>query len=406
MLGGHLHVVKWLIKSGRAAFNVNAIVAAVETGQLDVLQWLRKRASFDPLTPGSFVKRYALCISSGEGGNLLSAAASSGRLEMVKWIVSEVDAWVGCQREYQASTHREGGVRHECCFHHRQCKCYVFDAASDGHLAVPHWLTAAQATHRWLELVGIPRRGRWRAASTTDVEVFRWAHTAFGRSLCASDLVDWGIRLAIASGRLDVLREIYRKEGAHPAWEGSIDLAAASGHRAIMEFLLERFFKCTASTMDAAATGNPIDIVRWLHEYRREGCSFAAMNGAAARGHFGVVVWLHYNRWEGCTTGAMDGAASSGNLNIVRWLHEHRTEGCTTKAMDEAVRVGALDVLIFLRSARSEGCSSLAFTAARIGRHVEIYQWLVSEFPGTNQGWSGPQTWGRQAMRRRLHAAT
>lgn len=45
------------------------------------------------------------------------------------------------------------------------------------------------------------------------------------------------------------------------------------------------------------------------------------MNRAAAHGHLEVVKWLHANRDEGCTTAAMDGAAANGHLNVVQWLH-------------------------------------------------------------------------------------
>ena len=62
-----------------------------------------------------------------------------------------------------------------------------------------------------------------------------------------------------------------------------------------------------------------------------------AMDNAASRGHLEVIKWLHSNRLEGCTTDAMDEAASRGNLEVVKWLHFNRTEGCTTMAMDKAI---------------------------------------------------------------------
>jgi hypothetical protein len=51
------------------------------------------------------------------------------------------------------------------------------------------------------------------------------------------------------------------------------------------------------------------------------------MNYAASNGHLQVVKWLHEYRTEGCTAKAMDLAARNGYLEVIKWLHENRTEG-------------------------------------------------------------------------------
>ena len=76
--------------------------------------------------------------------------------------------------------------------------------------------------------------------------------------------------------------------------------------------------------------------------------TFIAMNLAARNGHLEVVKWLHQNRTEGCTTDAMDHAASNGHLDVVKWLHQNRKEGCTKDAMDWAAGNGHLEVVNFL----------------------------------------------------------
>ncbi|RKO92395.1 hypothetical protein BDK51DRAFT_41565 [Blyttiomyces helicus] len=62
----------------------------------------------------------------------------------------------------------------------------------------------------------------------------------------------------------------------------------------------------------------------------------------------------------------MDEAARYGHLDVVRFHHERRTEGCTTQAMDEAAHGGHLDVVCFLHEHRSEGCTILAMNDACI----------------------------------------
>ncbi len=44
----------------------------------------------------------------------------------------------------------------------------------------------------------------------------------------------------------------------------------------------------------------------------------------------------------------MDMASQNGHLDIVKFLHENRSEGCTTWAMDYASRFGYLEVVKFL----------------------------------------------------------
>jgi hypothetical protein len=44
------------------------------------------------------------------------------------------------------------------------------------------------------------------------------------------------------------------------------------------------------------------------------------MDYAAYSRHLEVVKWLHANRDEGCTTDAMDDAAANGHTEVVEWL--------------------------------------------------------------------------------------
>jgi hypothetical protein len=69
---------------------------------------------------------------------------------------------------------------------------------------------------------------------------------------------------------------------------------------------------------------------------------------AAENGHLDIVKWLHEHRIEGCTTNAMDNAAGNGHLDIVKWLHEYRTEGCSTWAFSYAIRGDHNDIIEFL----------------------------------------------------------
>jgi phage tail protein X len=100
--------------------------------------------------------------------------------------------------------------------------------------------------------------------------------------------------------------------------------------------------------MDYAASYGHLDIVKWLHENRTEGCTEQAMNLAASYGHLDIIIYLHTNRTEGCTFRAIDYAAAHGHLEVVKFLYENRKEGCTVDAMNYANNKGHLDILKFL----------------------------------------------------------
>jgi ankyrin repeat protein len=46
----------------------------------------------------------------------------------------------------------------------------------------------------------------------------------------------------------------------------------------------------------------------------------------------------------------MNWAARNGHLEVVKFLHENRSEGCTEKAMDWAAKNGHLEVVEYLKT--------------------------------------------------------
>jgi hypothetical protein len=71
----------------------------------------------------------------------------------------------------------------------------------------------------------------------------------------------------------------------------------------------------------------------------------------------------------------MDQAAYIGSLDIVKFLHENRTEGCTTWAMDACSDASILD---FLHRYRDEGCTGVACLEAARSGNIEVLEWLYS----------------------------
>lgn len=91
------------------------------------------------------------------------------------------------------------------------------------------------------------------------------------------------------------------------------DMAAQNGHMHIVKHVASVF---SDQAMVLAAAQGHLDMVKFLHGYRKEGATVEAMNLASTCGHLNVVKWLHANRTEGCTTRAMDGAARNAHIHV------------------------------------------------------------------------------------------
>src|SRR3989344_4330254 len=95
----------------------------------------------------------------------------------------------------------------------------------------------------------------------------------------------------------------------------------------------------TCDAINYAVANGHLEIVKWLHENRKDIKSFTlgtcggvqrAMDRAAERGHLETIKWLHENRNDigtyGCTTYAMNNASANGHLEIVKFLYENRKD--------------------------------------------------------------------------------
>ena len=164
------------------------------------------------------------------------------------------------------------------------------------------------------------------------------------------------------------------------------DDIAGRGFLPLVRSLHERGFKCSTDAMNQAAANGYLEVVRFLHEHRREGCTTLAMDDAATNGHLEVVQFLHENRTEGCTQQALNWAIGHGHLNVVRFLIEHRTEGASNRSLDHAAGSGHLKVLQYLHSRGSFRWSDSAVEMACARGHLEVVKFLLAN--GTKEGTS------------------
>ncbi|KAL2913037.1 hypothetical protein HK105_207492 [Polyrhizophydium stewartii] len=186
--------------------------------------------------------------------------------------------------------------------------------------------------------------------------------------------------LAAEAGALALLAELVDERQAVEPLALHAELAARSGHLAVVRFLHERMpgGSWTWRVMDRSVRSGSLELVAWLHANRPEGCTAEAMDWAAMLGHLHIIQWLSANRTEGCTTNAMDWAAEWNHLHVVEWLHHNRAEGCTRMAMTMAAAQGHLRMVKFLHGHRTEGCGAAALPIACDRGHADVVAWLLA----------------------------
>ncbi|KAF1323947.1 hypothetical protein FI667_g10226, partial [Globisporangium splendens] len=210
------------------------------------------------------------------------------------------------------------------------------------------------------------------------LEILQWLHE---QSVHDKQLVwnAWLMRDAILNRHVDVMEWLRRNRGPDVMLNcgvQNVDWREGSSALGVAKWLHDHSYPFTPREMDQAAKYGHLDVVQFLHDHRREGCTANAMDGAAAHGHLGIVQFLHHNRTEGCTTRAMDDAAQNGHLDVVTFLHTHRTEGCTERAMDSAAMNHHDAVTKFLGQNRDEGCSSVMLLKVAKDGNVETVRAL------------------------------
>ncbi|OQS05868.1 hypothetical protein THRCLA_02043 [Thraustotheca clavata] len=201
--------------------------------------------------------------------------------------------------------------------------------------------------------------------------------------LCETTPVQ-ALEYAVERGHFHIVRKLYQCYQVNQLInEGEfnlLDVAAATGHLAIVEFLHNAGYprRCTTKAMDTASANGHLTVVEFLHNYRHEGATSGAIDGAAANGHLDVVIYLNTTRNDGATKSAMDVAAARGFLNIVKYLNENRSEGCGSYALDDASKAGHLDIVKYLHfNVHSKPlCTFRAMNNAALNGYLEIIKFL------------------------------
>ncbi|RHZ00560.1 hypothetical protein DYB37_013719 [Aphanomyces astaci] len=161
--------------------------------------------------------------------------------------------------------------------------------------------------------------------------------------------------------------------------------AARNGHLDVLRFLhANRSEGCTELAMDLACEHGHLEVARWgLNEHRSwEGFTECAFDKAAGTNHVIIVELLHFELDAPSTEKTIDLAAENGHVGMVQWLRKHQSsQCCSEKTLGMAAAKGHLDVMEWLHANRSEGGSPCGFTGAAAAGRMDVMQWLVAHRP-------------------------
>ncbi|EGG18693.1 hypothetical protein DFA_04189 [Cavenderia fasciculata] len=240
----------------------------------------------------------------------MDKAASGGNLNIVKYLLENRTEGCTCRAIDSAS---RNGYLDVVIYLTENGKGCTTDAIENGHLDIVRYIVSNRNEKCTTQAVDVA------IEKNCSLEIIK---------LLDQECTIGGLTSAIYNDRMDIVEYLYKKFPKSTRMWTRITFNEAASHGKL-DFI--KVF--TTNAMNKAAANGHIDVVKFLHDYRTEGCSTDAMNKAARNGHIEIVKFLHLNRTEGCTPDAMDGAAQENNLEMVKWLHKNRSEGCTEFAI-------------------------------------------------------------------------
>ncbi|KAL7746687.1 hypothetical protein RI367_007966 [Sorochytrium milnesiophthora] len=276
---------------------IHHLQALVESGHLQKLEWIKKHCQLSwnerLLLSGIWSRNLALaqllhrsCQEIEFTANMLTEACRSGNLRMVQWVYQHLPTTV---RPVDA----------------------IDETAKGGFEYILEWL------HH-----------------NTDLR-------------CTTSAMD----MAASIGRLDIVRFLHehRQEGCT---EYAMTNAVCEGHLDVADYLrINRNEGCTPDTLEEAVSGGcTLPTIRWVIRHYPDQMSQDVLLTTVKQSWVAAIEYFHTLSNAPFWPAVMDTAAAYGNLDLVRWLHQNRTEGCTAEAMREAARAGYLSIVKFLHA--------------------------------------------------------
>jgi hypothetical protein len=325
-----LETVKWLAGEGGSRekgdrWKCKIAAAAAKRGQMDILRWAKR----NPLH-----RNYNLP---------LLEAATTGGLEVLKWLISEDSSFEGFGEDpdnvrfcLEVATHRNSirilkwlhetfGIIHSP----RLCR----DAAYHGNLEMLKYLrdcgeewneetciALAENGHfeglKWVREQGCPwdEYTLFHAAYGANFEVLKWAWEQGGywdESTCSQ---------VAKSGNLDMLKWVREHECP---WDfRTCSSAADCGNLEMLRWAWEEGCPWNEDTCSLAAQNGNLEILKWARDH---GCPWDEITcyKAAEHNHVEILNWAIVNGCPCKPVQIFKAAAENGKLDVLNWAKKN-----------------------------------------------------------------------------------
>lgn len=291
-LYGHLPLLQWMRSNRPEDFTEDALLGAVEGGNLVIAQWLTASG----LRLGAKMP--------------WPTSLKAVDVSMAKWLIGQARASCSASErsEWIASA--------------------MTSAIRVGNLATLQLLSAYQPLDQSLPL---PMD---EAAQSGQLKVVQWLHEL--GFPCRSTAMD----AAAAHGHLEVVQWLH-----HNRTEGCTVIASAmaalNGHMDVIQWLHEhRSASLNTGIMHWAVLHGHLAIVRYVHAHsdRADWWTGSELQNAAKNGHLATVKWLHENGLGGDVNA--DVVSANGHLEVVQYLMQHCNAKCTSIGAVFAAQAG------------------------------------------------------------------
>lgn len=271
--GGHFETVQWLREVKKYPFNVSySLPQAASTGNLEMVKWIINQTELETF---------------GSIQGVVAAAAGSGNLELVKWLI-------GSGFPIDEST---------------QAK-----AARYGHLDIMKWLlenNIQKLTHT--ETVS--------AGAAGHLNILKW----LSENNCIWHA--YAMTMAAREGYFDIV--VWLWENGCPIHPSAMRFAADKGDLGVMQYLFSK--GCSIKdphVLYYAVEHGDLEMMEWIHQNEDPGIQYLnlrLMNNAIRTGKLNIVIWVFqkYPSTSSDLTDAAYTAALNDHLHILIWLSEN-----------------------------------------------------------------------------------
>ncbi|OQS03074.1 hypothetical protein THRCLA_21245 [Thraustotheca clavata] len=328
---GNLNLIRYLLlQFPKKAFSTSTLVLAVRHGHLHVVRFLTYYKEEIEITD-----------------DVLDAAASIGRIDIVRYIAERLDGFCS-----------EDGFN---------------QAVSKGFTKIVKYLFRRQpllASKTSLQL----------AASNGRLNIVQFLLSKKIVRVCSSSVM----AAAAFGGHLSTLRHLH--DNVREAWSSIVvDSAAEGGNVEIVSFLLNNSRRCTSRAVDNAACNGHLEIVEMLLNLCKPFTENAIVD-AARNGHLDIVKLLIKHQ-SPVTHKAMIAAAQSGSIELAKLLfsnYQRQNEETNSNALlyqmvEDATVFGHYSLVLYFSQLCTPDWKNLFFIAIQHG-HEDITRYIHHNF--------------------------